>query len=185
MSGLQVVRPSPSERFRWWLRNIPRRVIRRMVDAALAFVVWANRDSSYIQHVHSEVPQWFAGDGPNRWIAEGAEQLLAVLSHQGHSGMSIGFALGFFNAMARFKPWGPLTGVDDEWVEVGPGVFQNRRCSHVFKDESGAYDSRGRVFHDGDGICYTSRESRVPITFPYAVPEQPQVVDRSTKDAEA
>ena len=38
------------------------------------------------------------------------------------------------------KPLSPLTGEDDEWVEHGDGVFQNKRCSTVFKDPR---------FHDG------------------------------------
>lgn len=29
------------------------------------------------------------------------------------------------------------------------------------------YDTEGRVFCDPDGICYTNRDSRVDITFPY------------------
>lgn len=66
-----------------------------------------------------------------------------------------------------FGPLSPLTGEDSEWNEIGEGRFQNRRSSRVFKDEDGrAYDIEGRVFRDGAG-CYTSRDSRVYVEFPY------------------
>ena len=137
---------------------------------ALDLVVWLNRDSNYISHTKREVPEWFKDEGPNRWIADGTVELLAVLSHQGHSGSSIGFALQFFSAMARFKPWGPLTGAESEWAEPydDEGTQQNRRCGHVFRGTDGrAYDSTGKVFREPDGSCYTNRDSRVFIEFPY------------------
>lgn len=141
-----------------------------ITQKALNLVVRLNRDSNYIAHTKREVPGWFKSEGPNRWIADGTVELLAVLSHQGHSGGSIEFALQFFSAMARFKPWGPLTGDDREWSEPfdNEGTQQNIRCSHVFRDMDGnAYDNRGKVFREPDGSCYTNRDSRVFIEFPY------------------
>ena len=139
-----------------------------LTQMALNLVVWLNKDSNYIKHARREVPSWFADEGPNRWIADGTVELLAVLSHQGHSGSSIGFALGFFTAMARFKPWGPLTGEEEEWGEPIDGTRQNKRCSHVFLGADGrAYDIDGRVFREPDGSCFTSIDSRVPVIFPY------------------
>lgn len=87
--------------------------------------------------------------------------------------------LAFFTRMATFKPWGFLTGDDDEWNEVGPDFWQNRRCSEVFKDETGPYWAFGRVFREPTGACYSSLESRVPITFPWSLPEGPEYVDVS------
>jgi hypothetical protein len=47
-------------------------------------------------------------------------------------------------------------------------MWQNNRCCHVFKDNAGnAYDIDGKIFREPDGACYTSRDSRVPVTFPY------------------
>jgi len=66
-----------------------------------------------------------------------------------------------------FKPWSPLTGEDNEWNEIGDGLEQNRRCSHVFRQDGEAYDINGKVFTDADGGSYTSIDSRVPVTFPY------------------
>ena len=161
------------------IRHIKQKLKSRTADALLGAVVYLNRDSNYIKHLRREVPEWFSQDGPNKWLAESTEQLLAVLSHEGHSGGSIGFALKFFDTMARFKPWGPLTGDDDEWVEIGDNYYQNRRCHSVFKKDGSAYNINGRVFHDGDGICCTNIHSHTPVTFPYAVPDSPEVIDRS------
>lgn len=76
-----------------------------------------------------------------------------------------------FTKLANFEPLSPLTGEDSEWTEIADGVFQNKRCSHVFKqhDRFGgqAYDIDGKVFREPNGNCYTSIDSFVPITFPY------------------
>jgi len=112
-------------------------------------------------------------------MCKGALDLLEVFSNQGHSGSSAPYAISLFEKLARFKPIGPLTGEDSEWNEVGPGVFQNVRCHHVFKQDDRfngqAYDIDGIVFYewvtDEDGkpykSCFTSGDSFVPIAFPY------------------
>jgi hypothetical protein len=109
-------------------------------------------------------------------------KLLEVFAEEGHSGSSAPYALNVFDTLARFKPIAPLTGEDWEWVDVseyrvtdGP-VFQNKRCSHVFKDRNGAYDIKGIVWYDwytdeetGEKrkSHFTNYKSRVPVTFPY------------------
>ena len=95
-------------------------------------------------------------------------ELIEMFSNHGHSGSSAPYAINMFKSLASFEPLVPLTGADDEWNEVGDGVFQNNRCGHVFKDADGnAYDSEGRIFREPNGCCYQSFESRVPVTFPY------------------
>lgn len=100
-------------------------------------------------------------------LGEAAIELVKVFAAQGHSGMSASMVLRIFGKVAGYEPLGPLTGDDDEWNEVGEGTWQNRRCSHVFKDAEGAYDSNGRVFREPNGASFTSSDSRVRITFPY------------------
>ena len=133
-------------------------------------------------------------DGPNRWLAEGALELLKVFSEQGHSGMSAPYAVALFEKLALWKPIAPLTGEDDEWNEVGESTWQNRRNSVVFKGEDGqAYWIEGRVFWEwathpeiDDGkpfkSYYTSRESRVNITFPWTQPDQSEYVFVPTEE---
>lgn len=94
-------------------------------------------------------------------------QMVLVFSSQGHTGFSAGYAIGALTKLLNFEPLGPLTGADSEWNEVATGVWQNNRCSHVFKDGTGTYDSEGRIFREPNGACFTSRKSRVYIEFPY------------------
>lgn len=118
-------------------------------------------------------------------ICEHVLELLRVFSDEGHSGSTAPYAVNLFKHLAMFEPIVPLTGEDWEWVETARGMFQNKRCSHVFKDEDGrAYDIQGKVFYewaerpldpDEKGYpgmhrfksSYTSRDSRVYVTFPY------------------
>ena len=108
-------------------------------------------------------------------------------SEEGHSGFSASYALQCLEKLLRFKPLSPLTGEDDEWIDVseisGVPHYQNKRCSSVFKDgkDGEAYDIDGKVFwewiEDEDGnpykSYYTGFESRVPVKFPYIVPDEP------------
>ena len=115
-------------------------------------------------------------------------KLLDVFADEGHSGSSAPYAVNVFQKLAMFEPLVPLTGEDWEWTEVGEGVFQNKRCSRVFKQadrfDGQAYDIDGIVFYewherdldpDETGYPsktrfkshYTSSDSRVPVTFPY------------------
>lgn len=115
-------------------------------------------------------------------------ELLKVFSDEGHSGSSAPYAINLFKTLAMFEPVVPLTGEDWEWNEVSTGVFQNKRCSRVFKQadrfNGQAYDIDAIVFYewaerplDEDEAGYpgtkrfksgfTSKDSCVPITFPY------------------
>lgn len=115
-------------------------------------------------------------------------ELLDLFSTHGHSGSSAPYAIELFSKLAAFSPIVPLTGEDWEWVEVSDGMFQNKRCGHVFKDASvfngQPYDSTGIVFFEwnkrqleedepgypGEKLFKThfiSRDSSVPIMFPY------------------
>ena len=123
-------------------------------------------------------------------ICEGVLKLLLVFADEGHSGTSAPYAINLFKKLAMFEPIVPLTGEDWEWSDVrhnGDGSihYQNKRCSHVFKEGDGqAYDIDGKVFwewcerslsEDEEGYpgidtfksYYTGYESRTPVTFPY------------------
>jgi hemerythrin superfamily protein len=85
--------------------------------------------------------------------------------------------------LMNWKPINPLTGEDDEWgsvpsYEKDRNNQQNLRCSAVFRnnfDNSTAYYIDGKVFSDDGGKSwYTCRESRVPVTFPFEIPDQPE-----------
>lgn len=118
-------------------------------------------------------------------------KLLDVFADEGHSGFSAPYAIDLFKRLAMFKPIAPLTGEDWEWHDVSEfserNTYQNKRCSSVFKEgkDGEAYNIDGKVFwewampYEGRDpqepfkSYYTCRESRVPVTFPYVVPDKP------------
>ena len=149
-----------------------------VAKVGMAFIRYAASGSNYKSHAAREFlalgytpldqPQ---EDDPNKWIQENLFDLLAVFSTQGHSGSSAPYCANMFKKLALFEPVAPLTGEDFEWSdpsELDGETLQNKRCSHVFKDKDGrVYDSQGRVFREPNGCCYTSKDSRVYIDFPY------------------
>jgi len=107
--------------------------------------------------------------------------MIEEFAEEGHSGFSASYALGILTKLLAYKPLTPLTGEDNEWMEVGPSsdgkpLYQNKRCFSVFKDSSGGvYDSNGKVFtetcvdEDGEEFesSFSNKDSSVPVTFPY------------------
>lgn len=143
--------------------------------------------SNYVKHAMQEfrAAGWTDENGKfndemQEMICSHVLELLEVFGGEGHSGSSAPYAINLFKQLASFEPVAPLTGEDWEWTDVaeqnGGPLWQNKRCSHVFKDLNGAYDIDGIVFYDwytdkdtGEKYKahYTSRDSRVPVTFPY------------------
>lgn len=86
-------------------------------------------------------------------------ELLEKFLDQWDSGGAVAAVAPVFQRLLAGKPLSPLTGEDDEWVDHGNGVFQNTRCSSVFKDPR---------FHDGkQAYNIDAADPRAPITFPY------------------
>ncbi len=118
-------------------------------------------------------------DEMQEMICKHVMKLLEVFADEGHSGSSAPYAIDLFSKLAKFEPVVPLTGEDWEWTEVHDGTFQNKRCSHVFKQadrfDGQAYDIDAIIFYDyytdEEGrkckSYFTGRESAVPVTFPY------------------
>lgn len=109
-------------------------------------------------------------------------KMVEVFADEGHSGFSAGYAMQCLERLLRFLPLTSLTGDDDEWVEVytdddGIPVYQNKRCSEIFRKNGKAHTIRGKVFSDDGGeTWWTSKDSHVDIDFPYAVPLKPEYV---------
>jgi hypothetical protein len=103
----------------------------------------------------------------NGEIGKTVMELMEVFSNQGHSGFSANMTINIFKKLANFTPLTPLTGEDDEWMEIGENLYQNKRAPFMFKDSQGAYNLEGKVFREPNGSCYTSSNSKVYVTFPY------------------
>lgn len=139
----------------------------RLVERfALCWRILTAKTGNTLAHTEQEL-----GASARDWVGTALRELVLVFGTQGHSGMSAAFVREALAKLLAFEPLGPLTGEPDEWVEVGPGVYQNRRCGRVFKQadrfNGQAYDIDGRVFREPSGVCFTSSESLVPVTFPY------------------
>ncbi len=153
---------------------------------------------SLVQYAESELDRiGMTDDGDmNGTMRKHLLHMVKEFADEGHSGFSASYALQCLKKLLNFKPLSPLTGEDDEWTDVssisGVPHYQNKRCGSVFKDgkDGQAYDIDGKVFWewarrpldegepDYPGYhtyksYYTGRESRVPVTFPYTVPDEP------------
>lgn len=123
-------------------------------------------------------------------ICQHVLRLLEVFSDEDHSGSSAPYAINLFSKLAKFEPLGPLTGKDFEWTKVGDDVWQNNRCSHVFKNSEKAWDIDGIIFRekyvDPNGEVswgyFTNGNSRVEVTFPYNPVSQYVEVERDAQE---
>ncbi len=92
------------------------------------------------------------------WIDENVLKIVGAFADGGHSGSSAAYTIGIVERLMRFDPLTPLSGDDAEWMDVsretGSPMWQNRRCSHVFKDEVKAWD-------------IDAPDPKAAITFPY------------------
>lgn len=132
----------------------------------LAWKILTTRDGNLQAHAKGELPK-DEKDAMQSLINQHLLNLTRVFSAEGHSGFSASYTRNMLHLLLDFKPLGPLTGDPSEWVEVCEGTWQNNRCGHVFKDNSGVYDSESVIFEEPDGGCFQSSASRRFITFPY------------------
>lgn len=109
--------------------------------------------------------------------------VIKQFSEQGHTGTTAQYCISVLTSLLSWRPLSPLTGEDDEWDDVSKYynnkhvVFQNKRCPAVFKEDGKCFNVEGKIFtEDGGHTWYTSRDSRVEITFPYTVPISPEEV---------
>ena len=127
--------------------------------------------NNYQKHAKSEFESlgWPGDCEMQQMMCEQILELLGVFGEHGHSGSSAPYAINLFKKLASFEPIAPLTGEDSEWGDPYDGkTRQNKRCSHVFKEEDGrAYDIDAVVFREPNGCCYTGKGSRRYIKFPY------------------
>ena len=119
-----------------------------------------------------------SGEPYNDIVTKAILDLIELFASQGHSGFTAPYTVNVFKRPAMFKPLTPLTGEDNEWNEIEPGLYQNKRYSAVFKEKDGkAYNVEGKIFTDNDGeVWYTSKDSHIEINFPYIVPNEPEKV---------
>lgn len=115
-------------------------------------------------------------------IGDAVMTLIKTFNEQHHSGFSAMIVINLFDRLAKDKPLTPLTGEDWEWEKMSLGTdedgdnqaYINIRCPFIIKDSDGmAYNTEGKIFSDDGVVWYTNKNSRIPITFPYSVPNEP------------
>lgn len=116
---------------------------------------------SLIQHLHTEFE--ILGTNPSLdnygdMVKENVLQLMEVFSKQGHSGGSAPIISRVFFDLANFKLLSPLTGNDEEFSEVSPNLWQNKRNSAVFKEGDGrAYFLDAIIWRTNKGMTYAGK----------------------------
>jgi hypothetical protein len=167
---IEIPRPSRLIRLRWKLDSLKYRAVegwRDLCDKAKWIGHKPGNLETYAEEELRRAGLYDADSSYGGMLGPAVLRMIREFASEGHSGFSAGMALSIFEKVADFKPLSPLTGEDDEWNEVGTGIFQNRRCSTVFKEKGRAYNGEGRIFREPNGCCYTSSGSHVTITFPY------------------
>ncbi len=94
-------------------------------------------------------------------------EILEKFFEQWDSGGAVWAVAPILQRLIAGKCLSPLTGDADEWIEHDHGIFQNRRCSTVFRDPR---------FHDGKSAYDLDNPTgpREAISFPYW-PERAEV----------
>ena len=138
--------------------------------------------SNLIDHAKEELSKIYTEeelkDPYNKFAYDSIMTLVTTFSNQCHSGFTAPYVVNTFERLAAFKPITPLTGEDDEWEKVDNNIWQNKRCSSVFKNDlDQAYDVNGKIFSsDGGKTWFTNSDSSVEVTFPYAPPIHPEEI---------
>lgn len=63
--------------------------------------------------------------------------IIRTFSEQGHSGFSASHLANLLDRLLRYQPLSPITDYAEDWMEVGPGVWQCRRDSECFSQDGG------------------------------------------------
>lgn len=88
------------------------------------------------------------GTDYNGMIGQAVMKLVRAHAEEGHSGYSHHVTMLVFNRVINFKLLTPTSSDPAEWMEVGTGMWQNRRQSSLFSPNGGLWwydiDSRSR-----------------------------------------
>lgn len=113
--------------------------------------------------------------------------IVELFANQHHSGMTAEYVINILIRLLKQSFITPLTGEDDEWVEVMEGMYQNKRESTIFKDKD-VYDGKpyyieGKVFSDDGGkTWFTNGNSNVLVDFPLEELPKTEYVILGTKE---
>lgn len=87
---------------------------------------------------HNDV--FWIQDGQHRIeaiVIDGYLKVIQAFADMRHSGGSASVAIPVIGKLLRFENLSPLTDDPDDWIEVGYGMWQNRRCTRMFSEDGG------------------------------------------------
>ena len=117
---------------KWWFRKKP--------------------PSNLVIHARRELE--LIGEEPD--VITGYLRVIQAFADMGHSGGSASVAIPTIGRLLRFENLAPLTNDPDDWIEVGYGMWQNRRCSRMFSEDGGRtytdVDDREKVVHHAEEL---------------------------------
>lgn len=110
---------------------------------------WLRRKppSNLVAHARRELE--LIGEEPD--VIKGYLKVVRAFADMGHSGGSAMVAIPTINRLLSFENLAPLTDDPTDWIEVGHGMWQNRRCSRMFSEDGGKsytdVEDREKVVH--------------------------------------
>ena len=121
------------------------------------------KKSRLVNHFKSEC-KFIGGDNDymQRLMNRNVEDILSVISNQGHSGFSISHMRSMLVRAIEFKPLSKITFSDDEFERCtysDDGISQNKRMSSVFKYDDGTYSYNDAISHTPKKEIRISEES--------------------------
>lgn len=103
--------------------------------------------SNLVTHARRELE--LIGEEPD--VVAGYLKVIQAFSDMGHSGGSASVAIPVINRLLSYENLAPLTDDPADWIEVGYGMWQNRRCSKMFSTDGGKtytdVDDREKIVH--------------------------------------
>lgn len=115
--------------------------------------------SNLVAHARRELE--LIGEEPD--VIKGYVKVIQAFADMGHSGGSAMVAIPTIGRLLRFENLAPLTDDPDDWIEVGFGMWQNRRCSRMFSEDG------GKSYTDVDDRAKAVRSSCTTPTETYPV----------------
>ena len=120
-------------------------------------------------------------DGDTGLMLNMVKELMSTFYSDQYASIDKDVAIEVFQRLLKNIPISPLTGGDDEWVDIGDELeplWKNSRCSTVLKDANGAWDTsvyinlswvKDASFNGGVPfkMYFVAENQKVPIKFPY------------------
>lgn len=96
--------------------------------------------SNLVEHAKRELKIAGLFDSDSDYSGMLGESILEIVekfSEQGHSGASAGMSIHILSKLLAFENLTELTDNPEDWIEVGEGMWQNRRNSKCFSTDGG------------------------------------------------